>query len=86
MKEKLKQLAKQAEFCFWGDEPYNPGDVIDWACRYDDELSKLYELMIDEFQACIEESVKDCTKTTFDAAYLPRVQAVLKDKLKARFE
>ena len=47
--KKLWNLAKQAEFNFWEqDESWNPGDVIDWAARYDDELIQLYNLIVHE--------------------------------------
>jgi len=38
MNENIVALAERSGFCFWGDEAHNPGDVIDWACRYDDEF------------------------------------------------
>lgn len=48
MNSKLKELAEKAEFILWDKETWNPGDVIDWSARYDDELEKLYELIVDE--------------------------------------
>ena len=32
----------------WKDESWNPGDVIDWSCRYDDELEKFFDLIVRE--------------------------------------
>lgn len=48
MNEQIKQLAEQAGFVFWGEEDWNPGDEIDWSCRYDDEFKKFAELMVRE--------------------------------------
>ena len=44
----LKKLAKKAGFILWTDEDYNPGDVVDWANRYDDELVKFARLIVKE--------------------------------------
>ena len=48
MNERIKLLAEQAGFMLWDKEPWNPGDVIDWSTRYDDELKKFSELIIQE--------------------------------------
>jgi hypothetical protein len=48
MNNKIKQLAELAGFMLWQDEAHNPGDVIDWAARYDDELVKYTELVVRE--------------------------------------
>lgn len=48
MNERIRKLAEQAGFQFWEDEPWNPGDIIDWSCRYDDEFKKFVELLIIE--------------------------------------
>lgn len=48
MNERIKELAEQAGFMLWQDEPWNPGDVVDWAARYDDELAKFAELIVRE--------------------------------------
>ena len=48
MNERIKQLAEQAGFVLWRDESWNPGDVIDWSCRYDDEFKKFAELIVKE--------------------------------------
>lgn len=39
------ELAKEAGFCFWADESWNPGDKIDWASRYDEELMTFARLI-----------------------------------------
>ena len=54
MNDKIKQLAEQAGFILWQDEAHNPGDVIDWASRYDDELVKYTELVVQECLECSE--------------------------------
>ena len=46
MNEQIKFLAEQAGFVLWKDESWNPGDVIDWSCRYDDEFEKFAELIV----------------------------------------
>ena len=51
MNAKILELAKQAGFELWKDEPWNPGDVIDWSSRYDDEFVKFAELVVRE---CID--------------------------------
>ena len=51
MNERIKELAEQAGFMLWGNESWNPGDVVDWSARYDDELEKFAELIVRE---CIE--------------------------------
>ena len=48
MNERIKELAEQAGFVLWQDESWRPVDVIDWSCRYDDELKKFAELIIKE--------------------------------------
>ena len=46
MSERTKELAEQAGFECWKDEPYRPeGQVIDWASNYDEELEKFAELV-----------------------------------------
>ena len=55
MNKRIKELAEQAGFVLWQDEPWNPGDVIDWSCRYDDELKKFAELIVAE---CANELIK----------------------------
>ena len=55
MNDKIKQLAEQAGFMLWQDEAHNPGDVIDWAARYDDELIKYTELVVQECLECSED-------------------------------
>lgn len=52
MHDKIKQQAEEAGFQLWGDEDWNPGDVIDWSCRYDEELEKFADLLI---QRCVAE-------------------------------
>ena len=47
---KVMKLAKEAGFIFWSKNDWNPERVgkIDWACEYDDELVKFYNLAVEE--------------------------------------
>lgn len=55
MNARIKELAEQAGFVMWAGEGWNPGDTIDWSCRYDDEFKKFTELLVKECaQACID--------------------------------
>jgi hypothetical protein len=47
MNENVKNLAAFAGFILWGTEEWNPGDVVDWASRYDNELIKFATLIVD---------------------------------------
>lgn len=55
MNERYKKIAEQAGFMLWGDEDWNPGDVIDWSARYDQELEEFANLLIEEV---IQELIK----------------------------
>ena len=57
MNERIKEFAEQAGFVLWQDESWNPGDVIDWSCRYDDELKKFAELIIKECSEWVNDNV-----------------------------
>lgn len=59
MNDKIKQLAEQAGFMLWANEPWNPGDVVDWSCRYDNELQKFAELIICECSNIAEAKEQD---------------------------
>ena len=48
MNKRIKELAEQAGFMLWGKETWNPGDVVDWSARYDEELEKFAELIVRE--------------------------------------
>ncbi len=54
MKDKVKQLAEQAEFNLWNNEKWKPkGQVVDWSSDYDKELEKFAELIVREcLEAC----------------------------------
>lgn len=43
--KRIFEIAEEAEFVLWGDESWNPGDVIDWSSRYDEELVKFARLI-----------------------------------------
>jgi hypothetical protein len=57
MNTQIKQLAEQAGFVLWKDESWNPGDTVDWSCRYDDELKKFAELIVQECTTVIEKNL-----------------------------
>lgn len=46
MNKNIIDLAEQSGFSFWGDEHWNPGDVIDWSSCYDAEFVKYSESLI----------------------------------------
>jgi len=48
MNKQIKLFAEQAGFMMWEDEPWNPGDVVDWSARYDTELEKFANMIIFE--------------------------------------
>lgn len=48
MNKRILELAEQAGFMLWGNESWNPGDIVDWSARYDDELAKFAELIVKE--------------------------------------
>lgn len=57
MNEKIKELAEEAGFCFWGDESWKPhGAIIDWSANYDKEFQKYTELLIKECIKMVEPS------------------------------
>ena len=47
MNENVKNLAEFAGFILWGTEEWNPGDIVDWSSRYDNELIKFATLIVD---------------------------------------
>lgn len=52
MKQEIKELAKQAGFLLWSDEPWNSNnDVVDWSCSYDTELERFYELVVKKVES-----------------------------------
>jgi len=49
MNERIKKLAQESGFVFWGNEAWGPGEGhIDWSCDYDKELTKFVELIVNE--------------------------------------
>lgn len=56
MNPKIKEIAEEAGFCFWGDEDWKPhGAIIDWSADYDREFQKYTELLIRECaEICLE--------------------------------
>jgi hypothetical protein len=43
----MKALVEEAGFILWQKEEWNPGDVVDWSCRYDIELVRFGELVVE---------------------------------------
>ena len=62
MNDKIKELAEKAGFVLWGEEIWNPGDAIDWSSRYDEELTKYTEFLIQECMSYLEEGDIDYAK------------------------
>ena len=62
MNERIQELIAQAGFVLWGTESWNPGDTVDWSCRYDDELIKYTELIVKECMSYMEDGDIDFTK------------------------
>ena len=84
--KKLQALAEDAGFVLWGDEEWGPGKGnIDWSSEYDAQLQGLYDRMLEEVLLTIDESIRDQTKTTFDAGYLGRVNKQIKDDILKKF-
>jgi hypothetical protein len=68
MNERIKLIAEQAGFVIWGDESWNPGDVIDWSCSYDNELKKFAELIARECADICMEMAAKCAGLPGDGA------------------
>ncbi len=60
MKPRYQKLAAEAGFALWGDESWNPGDVVDWSSSYDAELERFGELIDAEWQQRYYELLKFC--------------------------
>jgi hypothetical protein len=84
LNKKLQELAKDAGFIFWADEPYGPGpDNIDWSSMYDEQLQGFYDRMLEEVIRTVEESCKKKTFTTHDQAMIGGIrQQIIEDLLK----
>ena len=49
MNDTIIELAKQAGFVFWENEPNGPGpNNIDWSCDYSNELDKYSKLLVEQ--------------------------------------
>ena len=47
MNERIKKLAQESGFVFWGNEAWGPGEGnIDWSCDYDQEFKKFAHLIV----------------------------------------
>jgi len=58
MNNKIEELAQHAGFVLWGDESWNDGDIIDWSCRYDEELENYTKLVLMEVIGTISRQFK----------------------------
>jgi hypothetical protein len=76
MNERLKDLAEKAGFVLWGEETWNPGDVIDWSSRYDDELTKYAELIVRECIKLCEHESNDDEYDQFDMGQSVKVENI----------
>jgi hypothetical protein len=65
LNEQIRGLAEQAGFVMWGDESWNPGDVIDWSSSYDNELKKFTELILKECLSYMNDSFGDIDYVKF---------------------
>lgn len=54
MNSEIKKLAEESGFILWADEPWNPGEIIDWSSRYDQELEQFAKALIQECMDCAE--------------------------------
>lgn len=56
MNPRIKELAEKADFIFWSDESWGPGEGhIDWSTDYDESFQKYTELLIRECaEICLE--------------------------------
>ena len=55
MKLRFIEFAQKSGFCLWKGESWNPGDIVDWSCRYDKELQRFFEFTIRECTKMIRE-------------------------------
>ena len=66
MKKPIRELADQAGFVLWQNEKWNPGDVVDWSCRYDQELEQFANLIVQQCLNAIDTAKTDHVYTSFD--------------------
>ena len=66
MKKPIRELADQAGFVLWQDEKWNPGDVVDWSSRYDQELEQFADLIVQQCINAIDSTKTDHVHTSFD--------------------
>ena len=51
MNKELREIAKEAGFIFWEDEPWRPsGAAIDWSSNYDWELEKFAQIIMERMK------------------------------------
>jgi hypothetical protein len=81
MNERIRELAEQAiDYVADAIELGFPKDQVD-----EIRAEKFAELMVTEFNNCIDESIKSCSITTFDEKYLKMVESSLKENLQSKF-
>lgn len=68
MNERIRELATQAGFEFWQDEQWNPGDLIDWSARYDDEFIKFAELLTQDVMELQKEKILELIESHIEQA------------------
>lgn len=86
LNKKLQELARDAGFTFWNDEPHGPGpDNIDWSSEYDAELQGLYDRMLEEAIRSVEDSCKKKTFTTHDYGMIAGIKKQIIDDLLEEF-
>ena len=57
MNKLIKQLAEEAGFCFWSDEPWKPvGAEIDWSSNYDDAFERFLRILKRELLLAVDAS------------------------------
>ena len=58
LKQYIKELAKEAGFSIWANEPWGPGPGnIDWSSNYDKELQSLVYLLIEKIRNKIADNI-----------------------------
>lgn len=86
MKKPIRELADQAGFVLWQDEKWNPGDVVDWSSRYDQELEQFADLIVQQCINAIDSAKTDHVHTSFDQNQLLATIQRSKTAIKAYFE